>query len=198
MTKLPPRATCNGHFSRVLCLLARGIHIQAPGRVGGLPLAPAQLWLAPRAVADDPAPRRSRILIVVLIVILLFLGATARLFVWSPIDAPARVDAVVALGGDPGQRRAHHAVALAEAGLAPMAVISLGGNPPVTCPTGSAIQVVCFRADPLDTRGEAEYVAALAAQRHWTRSWLFPSGARRPVPACSSSGAPRSPYGGRP
>jgi uncharacterized SAM-binding protein YcdF (DUF218 family) len=28
---------------------------------------------------------------------------------------------------------------------------------------------MCFRADPLDTRGEAEYVATLAAQRHWHR-----------------------------
>jgi hypothetical protein len=110
----------------------------------------------------------------VVIVVALFLAATARLFVWSPIDAPTRVDAVVALGGDPGQRRAHHAIALAQAGFAPVAVISLGGNPPVACPTATAIQVVCFRADPLDTRGEAEHVATLAAQRHWTSIMVVP------------------------
>jgi uncharacterized SAM-binding protein YcdF (DUF218 family) len=102
-------------------------------------------------------------------------AASARLFVWSPIDAPRRADAVVALGGDPGQRRAQHAIALAREGFAPVAVISLGGNPPVRCPPHvGGITIICFRAHPLDTRGEAEYAAALAVRRHWTRIIIVP------------------------
>ena len=82
---------------------------------------------------------------------------------------------MVALGGDPGQKRAHHAIALAREGFAPVAVISLGGNPPVRCPSHvSGITIICFRAHPLDTRGEAEYAAALAARRHWTRLIIVP------------------------
>lgn len=121
-----------------------------------------------------PATRWARLLAVVVILIALFLAATARLFLWPPINAPAKVDAVVALGGDPGQRRAHQAIRLAEAGDAPVAVISLGGNPPVACPAAANIQIVCFRADPLDTRGEAEFVARLAARRHWTSLIVVP------------------------
>ena len=110
-----------------------------------------------------------------MVVIALLAAATARLFVWSPVDSPRRVDAVVALGGDPGQKRAHHALALARAGYAPVAVISRGGNPPVPCPPHVAgVTIICFRAHPLDTRGEAEYVAALAARRHWTRVIVVP------------------------
>jgi hypothetical protein len=113
---------------------------------------------------------RRRVLVVVGGLFVVFLVATARLFLWSPIDAPGRADAVVALGGDPGQRRAHEAIALARAGYAPVAVISLGGNPPAPCPGPvPTVEVVCFRADPLDTRGEAEHVAALVARRHWRR-----------------------------
>ena len=108
------------------------------------------------------------VLCIVGVLVVVFVGATARLFVWSPIDAPVRADAVVALGGDPGQHRAHEAIALARAGYAPVAVISLGGNPPVRCPHAvPGVHVLCFRADPLDTRGEAKHVAALAAQHHW-------------------------------
>jgi uncharacterized SAM-binding protein YcdF (DUF218 family) len=100
----------------------------------------------------------------------LFAAATARLFLWPPTDEPVRADAVVALGGDPGHLRAKKAMALAEQGYAPVAVISLGGEPPAPCPHPvPGVQVDCFRADPLDTRGEAEYVGRLVATRHWGR-----------------------------
>ncbi len=36
------------------------------------------------------------------------------------------------------------------------------------------MRVVCFRADPLDTRGEAEYVGRLAARRGWDRLIVVP------------------------
>ncbi len=101
--------------------------------------------------------------------------ATVRLFVWPPTDPPARVDAILALGGDPGQLRAKKAVSLAEAGYAPVVVVSLGGYPPAPCPKASpGIRVVCFRADPLDTRGEVEFATRLAAREHWTSMLMVP------------------------
>ncbi len=106
----------------------------------------------------------------VVVLIVAFVPLTARLFVWPPTDRPTTADAVIALGGDPGQLRAKQAVSLARSGHAPVAVISLGGVQPVPCPRPVArIRIICFRADPLNTRGEAEYVALLAAQRHWHR-----------------------------
>ena len=100
----------------------------------------------------------------------LFVVATARLFVWPPSDRPTRVDAIVALGGDPGQLRAKAAIQLARQGVAPVVVVSLGGQPPAPCPKPvTRVEIDCFRADPLNTRGEAEYVAALAARRQWNR-----------------------------
>jgi uncharacterized SAM-binding protein YcdF (DUF218 family) len=95
---------------------------------------------------------------------------TARLFIWPPTDQPVKADAVVALGGDPGQLRAKKALQLAHEGYAPVAVVSLGGQKAVPCPRPvPKVELICFRADPLNTRGEAEYVARLAARRHWHR-----------------------------
>ncbi|HYA69446.1 MAG TPA: hypothetical protein VED63_12005 [Acidimicrobiales bacterium] len=118
--------------------------------------------------------KRERALIVIAVVIVVFSVISARLFLWPPTDSPASVDAVVALGGDPGQRNAYEAIALADSGYAPIAVISLGGEPPAPCPRSRKIRVACFRANPLDTRGEAEYVATLAAHHGWTRLIIVP------------------------
>jgi uncharacterized SAM-binding protein YcdF (DUF218 family) len=112
---------------------------------------------------------------IVLLVLLVGLAvlvpiATARLFIWPPTDRPTKADAVIALGGDTGQLRAKQAIKLAKEGYAPVAVISLGGQKPVPCPRPvPGVSIVCFRADPLDTRGEAEFVARLAARQHWDR-----------------------------
>lgn len=101
------------------------------------------------------------------VLVALFLGATARLFLWPPTDAPTRVDAIVALGGDPGQRRAHKALALASTGYAPVVAMSvgLGHVPCLSAPPG--VEVICFRPVPVTTQGEAEYAARLARQQHW-------------------------------
>ncbi len=110
------------------------------------------------------------ILLVVAVLAGLFVLATARLFVWPPSDRPARVDAVVALGGDPGQLRAKEAVQLARGGAAPVVVVSRGGYPEAPCPRPVVgLTVTCFRAQPLNTRGEAEYVSRLAAKMRWHR-----------------------------
>ena len=123
----------------------------------------------------SPSRHFKRIIIVVLLVVVVFLVSTARLFVWAPSDTPSRVDAIVALGGDPGQLRMKSAVKLAEAGKAPIVVISLGGDSKVRCPrTPKGIEVICFRPDPVNTRGEAEFVARLATKRHWHRIIVIP------------------------
>ena len=67
------------------------------------------------------------------------------------------------------------ALQLAKSGFAPIAVISLGGDPHVRCPEAPReAEVVCFRPNPLNTRGEAEFVARLAAQHHWRRIIVVP------------------------
>jgi uncharacterized SAM-binding protein YcdF (DUF218 family) len=107
--------------------------------------------------------------------VVLFSVATARLFLWPATDRPSKVDAIVALGGDPGQRRAAYALSLARKGDAPKVVVSLGGYPPAPCPKAPAgVEVDCFRANPLDTRGEAEHVAAVAAAEHWRSAIVVP------------------------
>src|SRR5271169_6831876 len=109
------------------------------------------------------------------LVVVLFVAATARLFVWPPTDLPQRADAAVALGGDPGQLRAKEAIRLVRQGYAPVAVISLGGTTAAPCPHPEPkVPVICFRADPLDTRGEAQYVGALARRRHWLSLMVVP------------------------
>ena len=123
---------------------------------------------------------RSRLVLAGTVLLVLVLGvaimaATARLFLWPPTDAPARVDAILALGGDPGQLRAKEGVALAEAGYAPVIIVSRGGYPPAPCPAaGAPVHVICFRANPLDTRGEVEYAIRLAHANHWTSMLMVP------------------------
>jgi uncharacterized SAM-binding protein YcdF (DUF218 family) len=117
----------------------------------------------------------NRVIFVVLLAVIVFLILTARLFVWPATDTPSRVDAIVALGGDPGGGRMSSAVQLAKAGYAPIVVISLGGDPKVRCPpTPKGLEVICFRPDPVNTRGEAEFVGKLATQRDWHRIIVIP------------------------
>ena len=104
-----------------------------------------------------PKTARGRLLAVVVVLVVVFAAATARLFVWPPIDSPTRVDAVVALGGDPGQHRAKEAIKLVESGFAPVAVVSLGGNPPVSCPRHPVqVRVLCFRGAPLPSHPRSQ------------------------------------------
>ena len=143
----------------------------------------------PPGAADGPGDGSTRAslwrwlaawaVVLVLVVGVLFTAATARLFLWPPSDAPAQVDAIVALGGDPGQLRAKEAVSLAEQGYASVVLVSRGGYPPAPCPTVRAgIELVCFRADPLNTRGEVEFANRQAARRGWTSMLMVPGRAQ--------------------
>jgi len=90
-------------------------------------------------------------------------------------DSPEPADAVVVLGpGRDGERleRAHE---LLDAQLADTLVVSMarGGQRAATdavCADEPAeIEVICFTADPFNTRGEARAIAQLSAARGWTK-----------------------------
>ena len=94
---------------------------------------------------------------------------TARLFVWPPSGSPSRVDAVVVLSGDRGERLAR-GLALLEAGVSNTLV--LAGSPDSElvldlCKGGQPFEVVCLRPQPDSTRHEARAAAQLASDRGW-------------------------------
>jgi uncharacterized SAM-binding protein YcdF (DUF218 family) len=108
-----------------------------------------------------------RLLVAVLVVLVLFAGASARLFVWPAQGMPGRVSAIVMLAG-PGDRLPE-AVRLARAGRAPMLVVSRGhegyGGP---CPGKiNGVRLICFEPNPWTTQGEAEVISRLAGRYHW-------------------------------
>jgi DUF218 domain len=114
-----------------------------------------------------PKSRRRRWLAVIVVVVVVFVAASARLFVWPPTDAPAHVDAIVALDGYPS--RMGKALELGRQGYASTVVLSvLSFVNPLCHERIPAVRVVCFVPNPLNTRGEAEAVAAMAARNHWT------------------------------
>lgn len=108
-----------------------------------------------------------RLLALVAILIVLFLAATARLFIWPQTDAPARVDAIVALDGYPS--RTGKALSLARAGYAPNVLLSVVTYKTPACRQKiPGVRIVCFMPNPVDTRGEAEFVSRFADERGWT------------------------------
>lgn len=98
------------------------------------------------------------------------LAATARILVWPPTDelSATPADAVVVLAGS-GSRLAT-GQALAGQGVAPVLVVSDGGEehwPAIeqVCDAPADYAVRCFTPDPATTRGEARAVGDLA-HRH--------------------------------
>jgi uncharacterized SAM-binding protein YcdF (DUF218 family) len=81
---------------------------------------------------------------------------------------PARVDAIVVLGGS--DDRLGLGMQLAREGRAPYLVLSMGlpWLPPGICTqhVGPAM-VICFRPDPDTTQGEAEGASRIAKQHGW-------------------------------
>jgi uncharacterized SAM-binding protein YcdF (DUF218 family) len=96
-----------------------------------------------------------------------WLAVAAALFVWPHDDEPiaGRADAVVSLAGS--KARLPVAQQLVRDGVAPMLVVSyepeLGDDAAQRVSDG----VVCFRADPSSTQGEARAIARLARERRW-------------------------------
>jgi uncharacterized SAM-binding protein YcdF (DUF218 family) len=103
----------------------------------------------------------------VLVLVAIVAVASGRLFVWPAQGMPARVDAIVVLGG-PGDRLGK-GLELADQDRAPVLAISEGLEvPPSLCrPSSQAPRVICFQPDPLTTQGEAQAAARLARQYGW-------------------------------
>ena len=98
-------------------------------------------------------------------------GLTARLFVWPPTGSPGRVDAVIVLSGDHGERL-DRALTLIRQGAS--STLVLDGEPDSVhvlelCAGGQPFEVVCLRPDPDSTRYEARAAGQLAAERNWKR-----------------------------
>ena len=114
--------------------------------------------------------RRRRVAAALIIVVGLLCVATGPLFIWPPGQGlPARVDAIVVLGGQ--GNRLGKGLELARQGSAPVLVISRGLPHPVpgsVCrPRSQTFTVICFSPQPRTTQGEAEFVSRLARQHHW-------------------------------
>jgi hypothetical protein len=107
-----------------------------------------------------------KVLAVVAALILAFAVATACVLVWPVEWVPAKADAIVMLAGPGG--RLPVAEQLAAEHRAPVLVVSrgwMGGSP---CPPPvPGVRTICFDPNPGNTRGEAEYVAALARREGW-------------------------------
>jgi DUF218 domain len=100
-----------------------------------------------------------RWLIVALVLFLAFLGATVLLFIWPRTDGVARLPAGLRLMRE-------HVARVLVLGTAPKSPLCHGAAP---------YEVVCFQPKPFSTRGEARFVAALAARRGWHRLELVTS-----------------------
>ena len=123
--------------------------------------------------------RRKRIWMPVAVAGTLFLGATARLFVWPSTNDAHRVDAVVVLDGGSGERL-DKARALMARGVAPALAVSTGREMDIDeagdlCTKPQPFEVVCFSPRPDSTRGEARAVATLARQHGWNEVVLVTS-----------------------
>jgi uncharacterized SAM-binding protein YcdF (DUF218 family) len=99
--------------------------------------------------------------------LIIFVAATARLFIWPARGMPPSVSAIVMLAG-PGDRL-KLALQLARERRAPFLVVSRGhegyGGP---CPRPvPRVRLICFEPSPASTRGEAQYVGRLARKYHW-------------------------------
>ena len=98
-------------------------------------------------------------------------GATARLFVWPPTGSLGRVDAIIVLAGDYGERL-DRALILMREGVS--STLVLDGEPDSVhvldlCAGGQPFEVVCLRPHPDSTRYEARAAGRLAAERNWKR-----------------------------
>jgi hypothetical protein len=122
------------------------------------------------AVVGPKSTRVRLVAAVVLLLILAVVGLTFPLFVYPDLNPPQRSNAIVVLGGN-GAGPFDEGVALARAHFAPTLVLSL--IPEYSCarvlPEDPSEHLLCFRANPLSTRGEGRAIARLAALHHWDR-----------------------------
>jgi hypothetical protein len=133
---------------------------ELPARSGG--------GVIPAVRAPSRRGRRWRKPLLALVVIIVaFCAATARLFIWPPQGMPPRVSAIVMLDG-PGNAL-DVAVRLAVRHRAPFLVISQG-TPASRDPCPRQVRevtLICFNPVPATTQGEAEFIGRLAKKYRW-------------------------------
>jgi uncharacterized SAM-binding protein YcdF (DUF218 family) len=137
--------------------------------------------------------------VVAIALVALFLGVSARLFVFPDTDRPVKADAVVVLSGA-RRPRLGKGLELMRKVVAPTLVISDAPAPGWTAanrlcpPNRPGFHVICFRAKSYSTRGEAEEIGQLVREHRWTRvvvvtSKFHISRARMLVKRCVKDGA---------
>ncbi|WP_179467724.1 YdcF family protein [Mycolicibacterium vinylchloridicum] len=107
------------------------------------------------------------------------------LFNRPQVDPLTKADAIIVLGGE-NDGRLQYGLSLAEQGYADTVILSDSyfdsevdsADYARACASGTAtVTVLCFRASPYTTRGEAMYLARLAKQHNWTHvivvSWNY-------------------------
>jgi uncharacterized SAM-binding protein YcdF (DUF218 family) len=119
--------------------------------------------------------RRAAVVVAAIVVALtVLMGITGMtVFTNAKVDPLEKADAVVVLGGEHDGRE-DYGIELARSGWAPTVVISdaYPKDDPVmqrVCQPQPPIEVICARAPQYNTRGEAQMVQRLAAQRSWTK-----------------------------
>jgi uncharacterized SAM-binding protein YcdF (DUF218 family) len=108
--------------------------------------------------------------LLVLLALVALVIASAVLFVFPDEDRVGRAGAVYVLAG--GKERLGRGLELVRRGVARTLVIDDGRNPDWpeanrVCNRRQSFEVICFRADPFSTRGEAQAIRRLARQRGW-------------------------------
>ena len=103
--------------------------------------------------------------------LLAWLIAAIVLFVVPHGQKPVRANAVVVLSGS--ATRLPVGIKLMREGYAPLLVISRTTPYPSpleqrACAHRLGLHVLCFRAKPYSTAGEAELIGRMAEERHWT------------------------------
>ena len=121
--------------------------------------------------SDRRSHRRRRWVAGVLLVLVVFGAATARLFIWPDLEPiPRHVDAIIELAGAANDHRDRLALELAREHRADFLVQSTTRGEAGThacLPAVPGVTILCFHADPNTTRGEAQYIAAEAARLGW-------------------------------
>ena len=96
---------------------------------------------------------------------------TINLFVHPFVDRPRQVDAVVVLGPGLHGERLREGMQMMQKGFGKVLLISQPQNRGWAagsrlCSGRSSFEVICFRATPFTTRGEAKEVVALGSRNH--------------------------------
>ena len=100
--------------------------------------------------------------------VVLSVAVTARVFVWPALQPlPERADAIIELAGPRDLDRDRVALELAREHRAPVLIQSTLPGDTACLPPVAGVRIECFHPDPNTTRGEARYIGAIAAQRHW-------------------------------